>query len=85
MVDVSPRRMLATGCVVELITKKAVLAVEEKMEKRAADGENPDPAAKRQSTRIAGYFRARGDYCTFFGAAADTALDPASTTVAETI
>ncbi len=85
MVNVSPRRMLAASGIVELVTKKAVLPVEEKMEKRAADGENPDRAAKRQSTGIASYFRARCDYCTFFGAAADAAPDPASTTVAETM
>src|SRR5262249_27591069 len=45
MVNVAPRGMFAAGSIVELIAKKTVLPVKEKMQQCASDRKNPHPSA----------------------------------------
>ena len=49
MVNIAPCRVLATRRIVKFVAKKSVLPVEQKMEKRAGRGKNPDPAAQRHA------------------------------------
>jgi hypothetical protein len=81
VIDVAPRGMFAAGGIVKLIAKKAVLAVEQKMEKCTGGGESPDPAAQRHALTCSAGIREQRDYSTFFGAMAGAALE--STTLAE--
>jgi len=64
MIYITPGKMLATSGVVQLITKKSILTIEEKMKKRSANRKNPNPAAERRKANwMAGFLLLR-NYCT---------------------
>ena len=89
MVNVAPGRMLSARGVVKLVAEKSVLAVNQKMEQRAENGENPYPAAQRRAFACWLGIGRLCDYCTFFGMAgalwSGAAAAGASTRVAETM
>jgi hypothetical protein len=82
MIDVAPRRMLATGGIIEFVAKETVLPIKQEMQERAERGQNPYPAAERAMPRLFMNFGWLSDYCTFFAGAA---AEPASTKLAETM
>ena len=78
MVNVAPRKMLAARGVIEFVAEKSILPIEEKMDQRSADSENPNPAAQRRILCLFRKLSRSGDYCTFFA-------DDSSTIVADLV
>ena len=66
MVNIAPGKMLAARGVIEFVTEKSILPIEEKMDQRSADCENPNPAAQRHILWLFRKLSRSGDYCTFF-------------------
>ena len=66
--------MLAARGVIELVAKKSVLSVKEEMQKRSANGKNPNPAGERLAMNFFLGVRRLRDYCTFFAAPAESGV-----------